>query len=198
MIYPECLEKIISYFQKFPGVGEKSAERLGLGVLNLKEDEILDLCKQLKDSKSKLKPCQICGNLTDKDECIICRDGSRNNKMICVLEDQKSLYAFEKSGHYQGSYHILNGLISPIDNVKPEDINIFSLIERCKKEKPEVIIALKSTIEGETTTLYIKKILEKYDIKVSRLSYGIPMGAEIEYLDALTLDRALSDRKIIS
>jgi recombination protein RecR len=123
----------------------------------------------------------------------------RNHNIICVLEDYKSVFAFEKAGNYDGVYHVLNGLISPIDDVNPEDINISSLIKRVDSlDKPEVVIALKSTIEGETTTLYIQKILEGKNVEISRLSYGIPMGAEIDFLDEITLDRALSDRKKIS
>ncbi len=119
--------------------------------------------------------------------------------MICVIEDYKSVFTFEKVGNYNGVYHVLNGLISPMDSIGPEDINISSLVKRVKElEKPELILALKSSIEGETTILYIKKIFEKYDVTISRLSYGLPMGAEIDYLDVITLDKALSDRKKIS
>ena len=150
-------------------------------------------------AKKVLKPCKICCNLTDKDICDICNDENRNKNIICVVEDYKSLISFEKAGNYKGVYHVLNGLISPIDNVSPQDINISSLVKRIEKlDKPEIIIALRSSIEGQTTTLYIKQIFENKSVTISRLSYGIPMGAEIDYLDVLTLDKALSDRKIIS
>ena len=122
-----------------------------------------------------------------------------NKNVICVLEDYKSVFAFEKAGNFNGVYHVLNGLISPIDDVNPEDINIASLIKRVEKlQKPEIIIALKSTVEGDTTTLYIKKLLEGKNVEISRLSYGLPMGAEIDFLDEITLERALSDRKKIN
>ena len=145
------------------------------------------------------RTCPECGHITDKELCDICSDENRNHNVICILEDYKSVFAFEKAGNFNGVYHVLNGLISPIDDVNPEDINIASLISRVESlENPELIIALKSTIEGETTTLYLKKIFENKNVDISRLSYGIPMGTEIDYLDEITLDRALSDRKKIS
>lgn len=199
MIYPESLEKTIEFFKKLPGIGEKSAERLALATLDLPEEEIIGFSETIKEAKSKLGNCQICGHLTDSDICPICADESRDKNIICVIEDYKSVFSFEKVGNYKGTYHVLNGLISPIDGVTPDDINIASLINRVSKlESPELILALKSSIEGETTTLYIKKIFEEKNVTISRLSYGIPMGAEIEYLDVITLDKALEDRKKIS
>ena len=198
-MYPKILEELISCFKKYPTIGEKSAERLALATLDLSEEEINNFSNTLIKAKKVLKPCKICCNLTDKDICDICNDENRNKNIICVVEDYKSLISFEKAGNYKGVYHVLNGLISPIDNVSPQDINISSLVKRIEKlDKPEIIIALRSSIEGQTTTLYIKQIFENKGVTISRLSYGIPMGAEIDYLDVLTLDRALSDRKIIS
>ena len=198
-MYPKVLEELISCFKKYPTIGEKSAERLALATLDLSEEELNNFSNTLIKAKKVLKPCKICCNLTDKDICDICNDENRNKNIICVVEDYKSLISFEKAGNYKGVYHVLNGLISPIDNVSPQDINISSLVKRIEKlDKPEIIIALRSTIEGQTTTLYIKQIFENKGVTISRLSYGIPMGAEIDYLDVLTLDKALSDRKIIS
>ena len=198
-MYPKVLEELISCFKKYPTIGEKSAERLALATLDLSEEEINNFSNTLIKAKKVLKPCKICCNLTDKDICDICTDENRNKNIICVVEDYKSLISFEKAGNYKGVYHVLNGLISPIDNVSPQDINISSLVKRIEKlDKPEIIIALRSSIEGQTTTLYIKQIFENKGVTISRLSYGIPMGAEIDYLDVLTLDKALSDRKIIS
>ena len=198
-MYPKVLEELISCFKKYPTIGEKSAERLALATLDLSEDELNNFSNTLIKAKKVLKPCKICCNLTDKDICDICNDENRNKNIICVVEDYKSLISFEKAGNYKGVYHVLNGLISPIDNVSPRDINISSLVKRIEKlDKPEIIIALRSSIEGQTTTLYIKQIFENKGVTISRLSYGIPMGAEIDYLDVLTLDKALSDRKIIS
>lgn len=198
-MYPKVLEELISCFKKYPTIGEKSAERLALATLDLSEEELNNFSNILIKAKKVLKPCTICCNLTDKDICDICNDENRNKNIICVVEDYKSLISFEKAGNYKGVYHVLNGLISPIDNVSPQDINISSLVKRIEKlDKPEIIIALRSSIEGQTTTLYIKQIFENKGVTISRLSYGIPMGAEIDYLDVLTLDKALSDRKIIS
>ena len=196
MLYPESLSNAINSFKRLPGIGEKSAERFALSILDLDEDEIESFSEHIKECKAKLHKCSVCGHLTDKDVCDICSDESRNDSLICIVEDYKSVFMFEKSGTFNGKYHILNGLISPMDGIYPEDININTLISRIKDNKDaEVIVALKPTIEGETTTLYIKKILSDKNIKVSRLSYGIPMGVDIDYLDPITLDRALLDRK---
>lgn len=199
MLYPEILADTIESFRKFPGVGEKTAERYALSILDLDDDTIEEIVNNIKETKDKLHTCKICGHLTDKDICNICSNESRDDNLICVVEDFKSVFMFEKTGTFNGKYHILNGLISPIDGVYPEDINIASLVDRLKDagKDAEIIIALKPSIEGETTTLYIKKIFEDKKIKVSRLSYGIPMGVDIDYLDSITLDRALTDRKEI-
>ena len=199
MNYPKDLEKLISYFQKLPGIGEKSAERLAIATLEFSDEEAKEFSDSIISAKKNLTRCQICGHLTDKEICDICSDEGRNKNIICVIEDYKSVFSFEKVGNYHGVYHVLNGLISPADNIGPDNINLASLVKRVEKlEKPELILALKSTVEGETTTLYIKKIFEKKDVMISRLSYGIPMGAEIDYLDIITLDKALEDRKKIS
>ena len=199
MIYPEPLEKIINFYKKLPGIGEKNAERLGLATLQQKEEDINSFAENIKDIKKKLNNCSVCGHLTTGDICSICADKNRDHNIICVIEDYKSVFTFEKAGNYNGVYHVLNGLISPVDGIGPENINIASLAKRVESlKKPELIIALKSTVEGETTTLYIKKIFEKKGVLISRLSYGIPMGAEIDYLDVITLDKALEDRKKIS
>ena len=204
-MYPAILEKSIEYFKKFPGVGEKTAERMALFVVDLELNEVREFSQTMKVSKETLKACAICGHLTDEEECCICINKMRKDNLICVVEDFRSVFVFEKTGNFEGKYHVLNGLISPIEKIGPDDINIHSLYERCKKiEGPiELIIALKPTIEGDATTLYIKKIFEKLSDKstsltISRLSYGIPMGAEIDYIDTVTLGRALQDRKTIS
>lgn len=198
MIYPESLERLINYLKKLPGVGKKNAERLALSILNFKNEDIDNFAQALIDVKNKIGVCHICGHLCETDTCMICLDESRNKNLICVTEDYKSVFSFENAGSFRGVYHVLNGLISPADEIGPEDINLSSLIKRVETlENPELILALKSTVEGETTTLYIKKIFENKKVAISRLSYGIPMGAEIDYLDILTLDKALSDRKQI-
>ncbi len=199
MIYPEVLTNVVDSFKKIPGVGEKSAERYAFSLSELSDEDIDIFVTSVKEMKQKLRRCSICGHITDHDECSICTDKTRNNNLICVVEDYKSVFMFEKSGSFKGKYHVLNGLISPIDGIYPDDINISSLISRIEKpEETEVIIALKPSIEGEATTLYLKKILEDKKVKVSRLSYGIPVGVDLDYLDSMTLDRALLDRKEIS
>ena len=195
-LYPELLENLIEYFKKIPGIGEKTAERYALSLINFSDDDLKMFSDSLNKIKSTLKKCKICGHLTDSNTCYICSDNTRNQNVICVVEDYKSVFMFEKTGKFNGVYHVLGGLISPIDGINPDDLNISSLMSRCKNIKDgEIIIALKPTIEGDTTTMYLKKIMENLDIKVSRLSNGIPMGADIDYLDILTLERALSDRK---
>lgn len=198
-IYPDSLESLIEFYKKLPGIGDKSAERMSLATLNLSLEDIEEASRNLVMAKKSLRPCSICGNLTDQDVCKICSDDSRNHNLICVIEDYKSAFAFEKVGNYHGVYHVLNGLISPMDNIGAEDINLPALVKRISSLKnPELILALKSSIEGETTTLYIKKIFEDKPVVISRLSYGLPMGAEIDYLDMISLDKALNDRKKIS
>lgn len=199
MIYPKLLANLIDYFKKLPGIGEKTAERMALALLDMDEEIISGFAASMCVAKQKLKRCQICGFLTEDDICCICNDRSRNQNLICILEDFKGVFAFEKAGRFNGVYHILNGLISPIDDIGPDDINISTLVKRLENlENPEIIIALKPSIEGETTTLYFKKILENKNVKITRLSYGIPMGVDIDYLDELTLLNALNDRKDIS
>lgn len=200
MGYPRILEELINYLRKLPGVGEKTAERLALSLIELRKEDLENFSTIIKNLPLNLHKCKICGHLSDDEICSICSSEGRTKTSICVVEDYKSVFMFERVGSFKGVYHVLDGLISPVDGVSPDDINISSLIKRIKSgnDDVEIIIALKPSIEGETTTLYIKKILEKYNVTISRLSYGIPMGVEIDYLDSLTLERALKDRKEIS
>lgn len=200
MIYPKPLEELILYFKKLPGIGEKSAERLALSVVNFTNEDNEKFSNAIKRVNKNLQKCSICSNLTDADTCNICSNKHRNHNVICVVEDYKSVFMFEKIGNFDGVYHVLNGLISPIEGINPEDINFNTLISRCNNNDNdiELILALKPSIEGEATSMYISKILKQQNIKISRLSYGIPMGAEIDYLDTLTIERALKDRQIIS
>ena len=199
MIYPEVLQKLINNYKKLPGIGERTAERLALATIEMKDEDVKSFSDSLLLSKTNLHRCSICGHITDNDICYICKDSRRDKNLICVVEDYKSVFAFEKVGNYNGVYHVLNGLINPIEGVLPDILNFDLLKKRVSEiESPELILTLKSSIEGETTTLYIKKIFENSGITISRLSYGIPIGAEIDYLDILTLDKALEDRKTIS
>ena len=198
-MYPDILTKTIEYFKKFNGIGEKTAERLSLSVLEMSSDDVDNFSKSIIELKNKIIRCKVCGHITEEEVCSICSNKNRNDNLICVVEDYKSVFMFEKTGNYEGKFHVLNGVISPIDGITPDELNISTLLDRISKldGEKEVIIALKPSIEGEATTLYLKKILEKYNVKITRLSYGIPMGVEIDYLDSITLDRALKDRKDI-
>lgn len=199
MNYPSSLKNLIDCFKKLPGVGEKTAERFSLSVLDFDEKLIESFSDSIKDVKYKIKRCSICNNLTESDVCDICRDDTRDSSLLCVVSEAKNSILFEKIGSYRGKYHILNGLISPLDGIGPEDINIDKLIERIDKEGvSEVILALKPSIEGETTSLYISKILSGKGVRVTKIAQGIPMGADMEYIDMLTLEMAFSDRKEIS
>ena len=199
MKYPSTILNLIECLKKFPGIGEKTAERLALSLLDM-EDDVLDLfSKSLKYVKTKIKRCEICNNLSEEDKCEICKNKDRNTKTICVVEEPKNVILFEKLNIFDGYYHVLDGLISPIDGINPEDINIASLIDRVKKDKvTELILALKPSVEGETTSLYISKLLEKTDVKITKIAYGIPMGAEMDYVDSLTLELALENRMDIT
>ena len=199
MNYPKTIISIIECFKKFPGIGEKTAERMALSTLDM-DEEILELfSNSLKNVKTKIKKCEKCGSLTENELCEICEDEKRNHETICVVEECKNVILFEKIGSYRGVYHVLEGLISPLEGINPEDIHIDKLIKRIKEENiKEVILALKPSIEGETTALYISKMLEKEPVKVSKIAHGIPMGAEIEYIDPLTLEMAREDRREIS
>ena len=199
MIYPKEFEELLEDFKLFPGIGEKSAERFVYSVDSFSTDKVDKFIEDLKNYKDKIRKCNICGHLTNNEECNICTSETRDKNVICVVEDVKSVFMFERTGKYNGVYHVLGGLISPIDEVNPEDLNINALItKRINDDTKEIIIALNPTVEGEMTSLYIQKLLENKKIKVSRLSYGIPMGADIEYLDPLTIIKAMDDRKYLS
>ena len=195
MIYPEVLDKSIELLRKLPGIGERSAERIALAINDFSSEDVEKLANSLLECKALLHNCSICGVLTDKEKCNICDNPLREKNVICVVENFKDVFTFEKSESFNGVYHVLGGLISPMENVGPDDINIASLLERIKnQEKVEVIVALRPCIEGDTTTMYLKKILEKTNVKISRLPYGLPMGVEIDYLDGVTIERAMQDR----
>ena len=197
-MYPDSLKDLIESFKTLPGIGEKTAERLAFFLINEDEEQTNFFADSIINAKKNIHKCPVCNNLTDQDECSICSNTLRDNSILCVVEDVKNIFMFEKVGSYNGKYHVLDGLISPLDGIDPDDIGIDKLIDRIKKEKfEEIIIAVKPSIEGETTSLYIKKILEGMNIKVTRIASGIPIGTDIEYIDSMTLERALLDRKEI-
>ena len=197
-MYPSVISKLIDDFKRLPGVGEKTAERMAFAVLELNGDQVDSFSADLVDAKKNITNCTKCNSISDSEECSICRDKTRNSDILCVVESSKDVFLFEKTGKYQGRYFVLNGLISPIDGIGPEELPLKKLIDFIDENKvKEVIIAVKGTIEGETTALYIKKVLENYDVCVSRIASGIPVGAEMEYVDSLTLESALLNRKEI-
>ena len=197
-MYPESIKNLIDSFRFLPGIGEKTAERLTFCMMDLPEEKAELFVESIQEVRSLIHPCKQCHTLTENEFCSICEDPTREN-ILCVVEDVKSVFLFEKLGTFHGQYHVLSGLISPIDGINPEDIGIKDLIDRIKMASfEEIILAFKSSVEGETTALYIKKILEGLNLTVSRLASGIPMGADMEYVDALTLERALNDRKKLS
>lgn len=199
MIYPKEFEELLEDFKLFQGIGDKSAERFVYSINALDIDKVEKFAKDLQEFKKNIRKCKKCGHLTNREICNICDSESRDKSVICVVEDSKNVIMFEKTGKFNGTYHVIGGLISPIDEVNPEDLNISSLInDRINEETKEIIIALNPSVEGEMTSLYIQKLLENKNIKVSRLSYGIPMGADIDYLDPLTIIRAIDDRKFLS
>ncbi|MBR1385761.1 MAG: recombination protein RecR [Bacilli bacterium] len=197
-MYPNSLKNLIESFKILPGIGEKTAERLAFFLINEDEEKTSFFADSILQAKKNIRKCNVCNGLTDNDICDICSDDLRNKQVLCVVEDPKSIFLFEKIGTYNGDYHVLDGLISPLDGVDPDDIGIEKLVKRIQNSNyKEVIIAVKPSIEGETTALYIKKIIEGMNIKVTRIASGIPIGTDIEYIDSMTLERALIDRKEI-
>lgn len=197
-MYPRCVQDLIESLKNLPGIGEKSAERLAFSILNFDTEQIDMFVKSLMDVKN-IKRCPICNNITESDLCYICKDESRDNQTIFVVEKPKDIVLFEKMQNYRGKYHVLGGLISPLEGINPEDINIDTLVNRVHNNNvKEVIIVLKPSIEGETTMQYIKKILSNDDVRVSKIPIGIPMGTDIEYIDPMTLELAFEDRKDIA
>ena len=198
MKYPSTIQNLIECLKKLPGVGEKTAERYALAILNLDQDVIDLFSKSIVDTKKKIKRCSICNNLSENDKCIICENQNRDKEILCVVEDPKSIILFEKLGTFNGYYHVINGLISPLEGINPEDIELDKLIDRIKSEDiKEVILAVKPSIEGETTSRYISKCLKETDVIVSKIAHGVPLGTDIDYVDSLTLELALENRKEI-
>ena len=199
MKYPKTLNELIECFKKLTGIGEKTAERYALTALDLDEEITNLFSESLKNLKKNIKRCTICNNFAEGDLCEICKIQDRNKKIICVVESPKNVVLFEKLGVYNGVYHVLDGLISPLDGINPEDIKINKLLDRIDKEEiEEIIIAIKPGIEGETTSLYISKMLEGKNVKVTKIAHGVPLGIDMEYIDSLTLEQALEDRTSIN
>ncbi len=195
--FTKPLAKLIDHFEKFPGIGPRTAQRLALFILKQPEQTIKDFSKALLEAHNNVGHCKKCFNLTSELECEICKNPNRNNKIICVVAETKDLLALERAREYKGSYHVIGGLISPMDSIGPELLEIKSLVERVSKtEVEEIILALTPSVEGDTTSLYIAKLLTPFT-KVTRIAYGLPMGSELEYVDEVTLARALEGRRDI-
>ena len=198
-MYPDSIRKLIESFKYFQGIGEKTAERLAFSVLSLEKEQVNELSKSILDVKNKIKRCKICNNLSEEDVCSICNNNNRNRELLCVVEDPKTVFSIEKLGTFNGYYHVLNGLISSFNGINPEELRLDKLIERINNgHYKEIIIAVKQCIEGEMTALYINNILSGMNIKVSRIASGIPMGADMEYIDSLTLEKAFDNRTTLS
>lgn len=194
-MYPNCINEIVESFKSLPGIGEKTAERLTFSLISFDKDKLSSFADAIISVRDNIKKCSVCGNITDDDICNICKDKERNNKIVFVVEKPKDISLFEKINVFKGKYHVLGGLISPLDGIGPEDVNIDNLIKRVEADGiEEIILSLKPSIEGETTMQYIKKILEGKNIKITKLSTGIPMGTDIEYIDSMTLEFALEGR----
>lgn len=196
MKYPQTFENLINGLKKLPGVGSKSAERMAYQILNMDDEDISKLANSLLDSKEKLTRCKKCGCMSEGDECEICKDSTRDTKTLCVVQSTKDVYALEKVKNYNGVYHVLNGVISPSLGVTPNDLNLNKLVDRIiNDEIKEVILATNPNIEGETTALYIAKLLENKNVEVTRLAYGLPVGASLDYADEYTLIKSLQGRR---
>ena len=194
--YPKPLARLINEMSKLPGIGTKTAQRLSFYILSLEDKEAEQLASAILTAKKEMKYCSVCGNLTDEDPCAICSDKSRKADTICVVESPKDVMAMERIREYNGLYHVLHGVISPMEGIGPEDINLMSLLKRLQaNDIKELIIATNPNIEGEATALYIARLVKPSGIKVSRIAHGIPVGGDLEYADEVTLLKAMEGRR---
>lgn len=191
-----ALEKLVEQFQKIPSIGRKTAQRMAFHVLDLPENEAKEFADAIMDAHTKIHHCALCHNLTENELCPICESVTRDHSLLCVVEDPRDIPALERTREFSGVYHVLHGTISPMNGVGPDQLTIKSLVERVSKgEIKEVIMATNPTLEGDTTAMYIGKLIKPFEVKVTRLAYGIPVGADIEYADDVTLLRALEGRR---
>lgn len=191
----DSLDRLIEEFNKLPGIGKKTAQRLAFFVLRIKKEEAENLAQAIMDVKEKIRYCSVCFNITEKDPCKICADKKRDRSLICVVEESKDVLAVEKTGQYNGAYHVLGGVLSPLDNIGPEDLKIKELLNRLKqKGVKEVILATNPSTEGEATAIYLAKLIKPLGIKVTRIARGLPSGGALEYADVNTLANAIEGR----
>lgn len=197
-MYAETLAKLIEELKKMPGIGPKSAQRLAFYILQSSQKDVESLVAAIKEAKLRLKHCSMCFNITDIDPCRICSNGSRDKTLLCVVAEPKDLMAIERSREYNGKYHVLGGLISPLDGVGPENLRVKELMKRLQKENfEEIILATSPTTEGEATNIYLTKVLKPLDVKLTRVAYGLPIGADMDYADEATLSKAFEGRREI-
>lgn len=192
--YSKQISKLIEELSRLPGIGSKSAQRLAFHIINMPEDQVMSLSNTITEAKKNVKYCKNCCTLTDQDLCPICSSNKRNQREIMVVENSRDLAAYEKTGKYDGVYHVLHGAISPMLGIGPSDIRLKELMLRLQGDVDEVIIATNSSLEGETTAMYISKLIKPTGIKVSRIASGVPVGGDLEYIDEVTLLRALEGR----
>lgn len=196
-ITSEALERAIEELARLPGTGRKSAQRIAIHLLKQTDERVITLADALVKLKESVKRCSVCGTITDADPCVICSNPKRDNGVVCVVEEFQDVYIIEKTNEFRGRYHVLSGVISPLENIGPDDIRIKQLLERIGGQDEhikEVVLALNPDAEGEATSYYINKLLLNYDVKVTRIAYGIPMGTELEFIDEATLSRAFASR----
>lgn len=193
-IYSGHINKLIEQLSRLPGVGAKSAQRLAFHIINMPQEEVEKLTQTMLDAKANIRYCKECFTLTDKDLCPICANQARDHKTIMVVEHTRDMAAYEKTGKYEGVYHVLHGAISPMMGIGPGDLKIKELILRLEKDVDEVIIATNSSLEGETTAMYLSRLIKPTGIKVTRIASGVPVGGDLEYIDEVTLLRALEGR----
>lgn len=194
-MYPEKFEDLIAAFRHLPGVGIKTAERYAFTVLDWDQKTLEEMIASLQAVRNGLDVCEVCGNLCEGSECEICSDHTRDHRIICVVQSPKDVIAMEKMNTYNGVYHVLNGVINTAKGIMPQDLNIDSLLRRIDEQTEEVILATNPTVEGETTALYLSKLLEDQHVNVTRIAHGLPMGGHLDYADELTLQKAFEGRK---
>ena len=194
--FPESANQLIRELSRLPGIGQKTAQRLTFHILKSDQNDVERLARSLMDIKSKTDSCTICGAITETDPCGICNDSKRDDYLICIVEDAQDIYAFEKTNSFRGKYHVLGGVISPLDGIGPDDLNLEKLYDRIEPGT-EIVLATNPSVEGDTTALYLAKVLTKKKVKITRLARGIPVGSEIEYMDEITLIRAMEGRTIL-
>ena len=195
-MFPDCVKNLIDNLKTLPGVGNKSAERLAFSMIDFDKDKLSSFSNAILGVRDNITRCVVCGSVSEEDVCSICTNENRDRDILLVVEKPKDIYIFEKLGVFNGVYHVLDGLISPLDGIGPKDINISKLLERISSDNiKEIILALKPSIEGETTMQYIKQLLNNVDIKVTKIATGVPMGTDMEFIDSLTLEMAIDERK---